>query len=234
MKDCLLTTLKGSINNDNLPLFDTIILPLKAFTDTDSANNHRISLGFVSNGDGKGITIKVDGDGYFVLDDFSHLSDPEYQLKSYTITSGHNKVYFANVDCNVYISKYNLEYIWDYSKMTYTPVDIKEFGYSNLTKFIYRTLTGSIEDFVALQIEAGFTVRNSSNPVETNALSAGVTFGGETHAAGTGFLTWESESKIIYYRGTSIADSTEVYAKGATAEEITAWENAGKTVVVIS
>lgn len=93
---------------------------------------------------------------------------------------------------------------------------------------------GTIEDFVSGQVASG---RNSpSNPILSLGLLFQVKFGGNNY--GRSFdsfgLTWNMTSKIIVGLGGRNESSwTTVYAKGATSEEISAWQQAGKTVVVI-
>lgn len=97
--------------------------------------------------------------------------------------------------------------------------------------------TGSIENFVAGQIANGRSQVTISNKIFCPWILTYATFGGNYYTTmGGHWLTWDSASKItIYYSTTSAFDNySHVYAKGATAEEITAWENAGKIVHIIS
>lgn len=95
------------------------------------------------------------------------------------------------------------------------------------------TMSGTIEEFVATQINGGRL--SVSSPVFIGNLTKFATFGGQYYNDANCLVTWESNNKIVVYAGgTSIAACTYVYAKGATAEEIAAWEQDGKTVVVVS
>lgn len=107
-------------------------------------------------------------------------------------------------------------------------------GMPSLTTIdIYGTsIGGTIEGFVAAQVAAG---RTSVAPFSANGISR-CSFGGSTHVdASRANIGWDSASKITIYTGSPIvSECTTIYAKGATAEEIAAWEQAGKTVTVVS
>ena len=102
--------------------------------------------------------------------------------------------------------------------------------------FIYLTaITGSIEDVVTGQIEQGVV----TGTISARGLASQLTFGGSIQTSdydSGAVLYWNTASKIYFGLGNSanINSCTTIYAKGATAEEISAWENAGKTVHVIS
>lgn len=93
---------------------------------------------------------------------------------------------------------------------------------------------GTIEGFVAGQVNAGRT--STSNTIICNGFASHCTFGGVIRSGSNrSFLEWNGTSKITLYAGNStFANCNYIYAKGATAEEIAAWEGTGKTVTVIS
>ena len=98
-------------------------------------------------------------------------------------------------------------------------------------------ITGSIEDFVAAQIANG---RESvvSYGISNAGWTQCCTFGGVKYPQSRQILFWDSASKITIYSGLdssyNIDTANRVYAKGATAEEIAAWQAAGKAVTVIN
>lgn len=99
------------------------------------------------------------------------------------------------------------------------------------------SVTGSIEGFVAAQINAGRT--SFSGEFRCYSALLFLTFGGNTYsdeAYQFHFLTWDGTNKIIIYTGSSEdkANCPRVYAKGASAAEIETWQNEGKTVIVIN
>lgn len=114
--------------------------------------------------------------------------------------------------------------------------DIKSLGsLININSLLLRLtgVTGTIEEFVAAQVAAG---RTSCSNLKCWYILSGtnVTFGGQ-HFYGADYLKWEdSGNKIIMFNENTIEASSKIWAKGATAEEIAAWEQAGKTVVVVS
>jgi hypothetical protein len=123
--------------------------------------------------------------------------------------------------------------------ITYSEIingDIADLG--NLTSLISFTffgtsVGGSLESFVAGQISHGRTA--TASPILARRLLQYITFGGNKYIEDWSFITWESASKIVVYCGSQeFADCNKIYAKGATAEEIAAWEQAGKTVTIIS
>jgi hypothetical protein len=97
-------------------------------------------------------------------------------------------------------------------------------------------ISGTIERFVAAQIDNGRTAVSQENAIKIYSATAGaLRFGGNVYNPKVDeYLTWESANKIIIYAGNSATDYTKVLAKGATAEEIAAWEAAGKTVTVVN
>lgn len=110
-------------------------------------------------------------------------------------------------------------------------------GLTSLDTFnLFRTsVTGSIEDFVAAQVNAGRT--SFSGEFRCYSALSFLTFGGNTYpdeAYQNHFFTWDGANKIVVYTGDyELANCPRVYAKGATQQEIDAWEQAGKTVTVI-
>lgn len=94
---------------------------------------------------------------------------------------------------------------------------------------------GSIEELVAAQIENGRASATENNHIFIDFLLSSCSFGGNFYTSGYCHLLWDSINKItVYVNGSTVAKCSTIYAKGATAEEIAAWENAGKTVVQIS
>ena len=92
----------------------------------------------------------------------------------------------------------------------------------------------SIEDFVATLISAGRNIK--TNPIKIWGLFEHCTFGGNTYPYNYdgAYLDYDSATKItVYLTASTIANAYRIYAKNATPEEIAAWENAGKTVVVV-
>lgn len=109
-------------------------------------------------------------------------------------------------------------------------------GLTSLTSFnLFRTsVTGSIEDFVAAQVNAGRT--SFSGEFRCYSALSFLTFGGNTYpdeAYQSHFFTWDGNKIVIYTGDGDKANCPRVYAKGATQQEIDAWEQAGKTVTVI-
>lgn len=101
-------------------------------------------------------------------------------------------------------------------------------------------ITGSIEDIVSKCVDAA-----RINKVLTLVIkNTGITFGGSEDAANTAILgdsilRWTDKTHITFQGGSdaNVADSSKnvhIFAKGATAEQISAWESQGNTVHVIS
>lgn len=86
-------------------------------------------------------------------------------------------------------------------------------------------VTGTIEGFVA----AAISNNRNSGTINTLLCNSKIKFGQNTIGSSESYaLTWNTANYI------TMVGNSKVYAKGATAEEITAWENAGKTVVIVS
>lgn len=96
---CLVTRLKAAIQNDDLPLFDTIKLQA---TERSSSNTNVFKLGVQTNEDG--VTIRVDGDGYFA-NAYADLSDETKRMTETVVikTSSSKSLYFKSGVYNVYI-----------------------------------------------------------------------------------------------------------------------------------
>lgn len=115
---------------------------------------------------------------------------------------------------------------------------------SNLTNLIHMSLGvtnvgGEIQDFITGQISAGrTTVSPGDFDITSTFYRNNVTIGGHKYEllVGYNYIWWDSASKWVITNGTTSGyqNATTIYAKGATAEEIAAWESAGKTVIVIS
>jgi hypothetical protein len=112
--------------------------------------------------------------------------------------------------------------------------DIKSLGScTNLQTILvdYTGVTGTIEGFVAAQISNG---RATCDSLKTWYIlsKTSIKFGGSQYY-GPDYLSWD-DHKIVMFNESTIASSTIIWAKGATASEISAWKQAGKTVIVVS
>lgn len=97
------------------------------------------------------------------------------------------------------------------------------------------SVTGSIEDFVAAQVNAGRT--SFSGEFRCYSALSFLTFGGNTYpdeAYQSHFFTWDGNKIVIYTGDGDKANCPRVYAKGASADEIEIWQNEGKTVILIN
>lgn len=106
--NCLKTTLKGVIQNDNLMKFGEIIFDVHKLTgDTYTKDGAKFRIDVPS---GKTCNINVKGDGYFVTD-WNNIDEPSAHLTSYT-GDGTIILYMANEDFKLSItSKYDFIYI---------------------------------------------------------------------------------------------------------------------------
>lgn len=107
----------------------------------------------------------------------------------------------------------------------------------NIIEIMGNSGCGDISDFVIKQRANGRTIVPTSSPIYFYGFVNKLSFGSQQiknvpyHAA---FLTWD-ETKIVLYGGdySNYQNATMIYAQGATAEEISAWEADGKTVIVV-
>lgn len=281
---CLVTRLKAAIQNDDLPLFDTVKFEVISDTSTQ-ANNWRIGLS-VHDAE-EGIVVKVDGNGYFT-NAYADLSDETKRMTQTTISStAFKNLYFAPGPYNVYVS--NAHNIKDISiegvNKSCIKLDLTELRncnnllslrasqgrvsgaisnvpstmndlmfrlctdvYGNIKDIAYRCIfserlwiqnsgiTGRVEDLVAGQVSQGVDTYTSRLFGNFGSIRTGtnLTFGGTTPTVEFHYFSWSGTSRIIAADVTPIENATTIYAKGATSEEISAWETAGKTVVVIT
>ena len=285
---CLITRLKAVIQNDDLPIFDTIKLPSVSSTAT-ATNAYRIRVTTADDG----IILKTNGSGYFATT-YANLSDETKRLTEVAISSTSQKSYFfSKGDYGVFIQKaHNLRELTlegasvslcvfrlglselrnnpgitvlqanqssvygDVHDIPSTIYDFMVSGCSNVTgniddvaKRVHFTkrlwisntgITGSIEGLVAGQVAQGAT----SGSLNVRGILGVLTFGGiiQRESIIGERLEWDGNDRILVGCLTSSSanppasmDAADViYAKGATAEEIAAWEQAGKTVVVIT
>lgn len=282
MTKCLVTRLKAAIQNDDLPLFNTIKLTTHSIT----PNVELLAQLRISTYGGDGVTIKVDGDGYFATS-YANLSDETKRLTETTVTSTSSTgvdFFFKKGVYNVYlynasnIKKIRINGQTSTGKVTVLQLDLSEFKNNpgiqqldlnqasatgsindlpstisilylsntptigNLDELARRcvitnifiantSITGSVENFVAGQVSQGVT--------ELTILQRGfgtrLTFGGIVrNIENDKCLSWTGTDKIIIGNDATVEASTSIWVKGATAEEISAWEQAGKTVVVIT
>lgn len=284
---CLVTRLKAAIQNDDLPLFDTIKLEVVSSA-TSTANNYR--LGLSVHDTNEGIIVKVDGNGYFA-NAYADLSDETKRMTQTSIFSGSTKnLYFANGPYNVYISNaHNIKSINiegatktnrsvfrlnlgelknspgiktlsasqtnTYGSISDLPSTINDLmltecgnvvGNINLVanKNIFSGhlwlgdtgITGSIEDYVAGQVSQGVEEYTSFlyNTLSSIIFRKNLTIGGVAPDVEIRYLSWSGTNRIICSDTAKLDTATTIYAKGATSEEISAWRQAGKTVVVIT
>lgn len=280
---CLVTRLKAAIQNDNLPLFNTIKLTAHSIT----SNVELLSRLRISTYGGDGVTIKVDGDGYFATS-YANLSDETKRLTETTVTSTSSTgvdFFFKKGEYNVLLyNANNIKKIMINGQtasgyVTVLQADLSEFKNNpginqldlNLSSatgsindlpstihilylsntpnvignldelarrctftniFITNTgIIGSVENFVAGQISQGVT----ESTISQRGFGTRLTFGGIVrNIEDSKCLSWTGTDKIIIGDDTTVEASTSIWVKGATSEEISAWEAAGKTVVVIT
>lgn len=284
----IITRLNAVVQNDKLPIFDTIKLPSVTSTAT-SSNVYRIRVTTADDG----IILKVDGSGYFATT-YANLSDETKRMTEVAISSTSQKSYFfSKGDYGVFIQKaHNLRELTlegqgsslcvfrlslselrnnpgitilqanqstvygDVRDIPSTIYDFMVAGCSNVTgniddvaKRVHFTkrlwisstgITGSIEGLVAGQVAQGAT----SGSLNVRGILGVLTFGGiiqRTSVIGER-LEWDGNGRILVGCLTSsganppasMDNANVIYAKGATSSEISAWEAAGKTVVVVT
>lgn len=126
----------------------------------------------------------------------------------------------------VYLSATDLEENW-ISK-------IAELTAINTVAINNTTYNQDITDFVSKQVSLGRTVSFSS-PITFSGVGR-LRFNGLQMNGSYGTVAFESNSRIAVYLDGTFANSewTKVYAMGATAEELSAWRQAGKTVIEVN
>ena len=115
--------------------------------------------------------------------------------------------------------------------------DLGKFRNLSILNFIRTKITGSIELMIESMVNSGTTTRDTSNPLFSNGILNNLTFGGiiQPYTRSFGNITWNGTSKIIIYCGDrNLINCNVIYAKGASQQEISSWEQAGKEVHVIS
>lgn len=249
MENCLKTQLKAVVNNDNLPIFGAVIIKINEIP-SGSSKSRTIVLKFTED-----TKVKVKGSGYIQTSQALLDSDPKTEL----IIPANLPSYIqsTNIDMTLIVeNKYNMSLIQfvntgngntcsinidelQNSEDLYYLEAIKSLCYGNI-KSLKSTnitqlqvgdsqITGSIEDFVSVQYDAGRTSPNA--PVFIGASLNVITFGSNTHNVIRAHLLWDSKEKInIHYGDNTFANCTTVLEKGYNATEIKVWTDAGKTV----
>ena len=98
-------------------------------------------------------------------------------------------------------------------------------------------VTGSVDDFVSAQCDAGRTSIAYDSPIAVKAILNTRSFAGKIYNLGSIVeeMYWDGKNKIAIYYGGTYSDNTftHVYVKGFTAadSEVVAWKAAGKTVI---
>lgn len=286
---CLVTRLKAAIQNDDLPLFDTV--RLNAVTKTSTARTSNFRLGITIESDSE-VTVRVDGDGYFA-NTFAELSDETKRMTSVKISSTTKNLYFKNGTYNVYLQEaHNLRSIniegysssgdgslfhlnlaelvnapgltmlrasqsTTYGSISYLPSTINDLmvnkSYGEITGDITAIankcilsnrlwiegtgISGSIEGLVAGQVSQGVeeytSYKYDGGNLSSTLLAKTLTIGGISPVVNISYVSWSGNNRIICADNVELNSATTIYAKGATSSEISAWEAAGKTVVVI-
>lgn len=205
---CLVTRLKAAIQNDELPLFNTIKLRAVATPTTISTITDVYKLEIGTNDDG--VTIKVDGDGYFA-ETYENLSDPNMRYtEMYLVnTTNRKKLYFHNSNYNVYIQDANnLNSIYLYAtgtgitnvKRTLLELDLNEF----------RNISGLKQCSLSYSNSYG-DISNIPSTV-TNFSCASTTITGDISSLANKCIFDGSKRFIIY--STGITGSVEDFVNG--------------------
>lgn len=92
---------------------------------------------------------------------------------------------------------------------------------------------GSFDEFVSRQVTAGRNTYAAGIGGSVAGLLNNCTFGGKKRTSGNEWTwpSWDGANKVVVYVGANnYQNCLTIYEKGATAEEIAAWNAAGKTV----
>lgn len=147
----LITKLKGSVNNDNLPKLGVITLKAKQVNGTLTSEQQYMRLNAKDVSNSNPVVVSVDGNGYFTVGSSST------HLTSYNIvaTGANADLHFSNGNYNVYISdKYRVTKIvlGGYSTSGDTQhvlnLDLSMLSYAislDTLQASYRSLSGNIE-----------------------------------------------------------------------------------------
>lgn len=168
MENCLLSTLKGKINNNNLPFYDAFTVVLAAGEAT--SRNIRINL---KSGESAKITLLNGGDA----SQYVSVTQINASTSAYTnvgilqggvtllITNLHSLTYFDNVQCGDYVAavdaaKMLQEEVIDFfgnhnANDDSSILDTAKFIKATQIEFSYSKVAGSLNDFAEAQIANG-------------------------------------------------------------------------------
>lgn len=241
MKNCLITTLKGVVDNNTLPVFGELKLTANQISGTIIANQVRLRIRSI-----KATELHVDGDGYFA-NSYADLSDVSKRKTSIEIPANTNvDCYFKNDNYNIYImDKYSIAAIVTFTISNYADETLFGISLDSLefsTEIDYLSLIGShnsgdiaklgrmtkvntlifgmanttqivgaVEDFVAGQIANGRTTVTTSNFIKTNMTRCP----GITF--GGRYLKQNSQGILTWESTSKIA----IYGSGDTLEQCT-------------
>ena len=125
MGNCLVTRLKGVVQNDNLPIFGKITINVVPLSEISDSAQQSIYI------EGTDFTVEVSGGGYF-SENYADLETPSSCLTSQTYQNGVT-LYFANVASTIHITDtvFNIGVqsinVWNDSIFA---VDLKTIAYS--------------------------------------------------------------------------------------------------------
>lgn len=255
MGACLFTKLKESVNNDNLRRIGEMRVFLNTEVNTPE-DKRKFLIGNLKakiNITAKKGTFKVDTGGYVtsavlnpVQYGYTHavtlnVGEVELHIEKYYDIESFSFPYEKLSAFNIPITEFsNMGNIITISSENGIVGNIKELGRcTSLTALMTdqnsSKLTGTFEEFILAQIKSGRTSVGTS--ITITGLLPVIRFGGNLHTeVYNTHLKWDNINRIFIFVSstTNIEDATKIYAKGATAEEIAAWKQAGKTVVVVS
>lgn len=130
---CLITNLKGSVDNDNLPYYNELRFFLKSSESTPIVFNNSFCLNCIDS-----VTIKViNGPACLKIDNLTGTETlPDTGYSKEIVVNGNKQLILANVDAEfVIIGKNSIESIYGLSYDTHK----KNFGLTDFSQIAYAT-----------------------------------------------------------------------------------------------
>lgn len=118
-------------------------------------------------------------------------------------------------------------FVFDGSKIVGDIANLPPMNYLAVLS-INSDISGTVESFVAKQKQGRATL---TNPISMSSLLNTISFGGNKYQENYAqYLLWDDHKIVVYAGSSDYTLAPRIYAKDATAQEIEAWQAAGKTV----
>lgn len=214
--NCLVTKLKDTVENSNLPVLNTLIIDVKS---NAGYSSNMSSIMFKAS---EALVIKTTGSGYFATT-FAGLDDPSERLTELTVNANTNqRLYFYNGNYQIYVNnKYTLTELTFYNSAGHASqvfsFDLEDIEYSRGITSIrtYGTAKGDISklskmtDLVILNLTLATLTSGNVNSLEALSKLETIQFYGCQNISGSIEYLAKKNLSVLGIDGTHITSTVE-------------------------